>query len=48
MAFENYQLYRFALWIVRILPRGLLYFFVGVVAEMNFVFNRTGRRGVYD
>lgn len=48
MAFENYQLYRLALWIVRRLPRGFLYFFVGVVAELNFGFNRTGRRGIYD
>lgn len=48
MAFENYHLYRLALWIVRRLPRGFLYFFVGVVAELNFGLNRTGRRGIYD
>ncbi len=48
MAFENYQLYRLALWIVRFVPRGLLYFVAGVIAELNFGFNRTGRRGVYD
>lgn len=47
MAFENYQLYRLALWLVRRVPRGFLYFFVGVVAELNFGFNRTGRLGVY-
>ncbi len=47
MAFENYQLYRLALWLVRRLPRGFLYFFVGVVAELNFAANATGRRGVY-
>ena len=47
MAFENYQLYRFALWAVRFFPRGFLYFFMGVVAEINFFFNTTGRRGVY-
>ncbi len=47
MAFENYQLYRLALWLVRRLPRGFLYFFVGVVAELNFAANPTGRRGVY-
>lgn len=48
MAFENYHLYRLALWLVRRLPRGFLYFFVGMVAELNFGVNRTGRRGVYD
>lgn len=48
MAFENYQLYRLGLWLVRILPRGLVYFVAGVIAELNFGFNRTGRRGVYD
>ncbi len=47
MAFENYHLYRLALWLVRRLPRGFLYFFVGVVAELNFAANPTGRRGVY-
>jgi lauroyl/myristoyl acyltransferase len=47
MAFENYQLYRLALWLVRWLPRGLLYFVAGVVAELNFGANRTGRLGVY-
>ena len=47
MAFENYHLYRLALWIVRWLPRGFLYFFVGVVAELNFYINRTGRLGIY-
>lgn len=47
MAFENYQLYRFALWLVRWVPRGLLYFIAGVIAELNFGFNRTGRLGVY-
>lgn len=47
MAFENYYLYRLALWIVRRLPRGFLYFFVGVVAELNFALNRTGRLGIY-
>jgi KDO2-lipid IV(A) lauroyltransferase len=47
MAFENYHLYRLALWIVRRLPRGFLYFCVGVVAELNFGFNPTGRRGIY-
>jgi KDO2-lipid IV(A) lauroyltransferase len=47
MAFENYHLYRLALWIVRRLPRGFLYFFVGVVAELNFGLNPTGRRGIY-
>lgn len=48
MAFENYQFYRLALRIMRWLPRGFLYFAAGVVAELNFGFNRTGRRGVYD
>jgi lauroyl/myristoyl acyltransferase len=47
MAFENYHLYRLALWIVRRLPRRFLYFFVGVVAELNFGLNPTGRRGIY-
>jgi lauroyl/myristoyl acyltransferase len=48
MAFENYQLYRMAIWLVQRLPRGFLYFVAGVVAELNFAFNTTGRRGVYD
>ena len=48
MAFENYQIYRLGLWLVRRLPRGLTYFFVGVVAELNFLFNRTGRLGAYE
>jgi KDO2-lipid IV(A) lauroyltransferase len=47
MAFENNQLYRFALWLVRWVPRGLLYFVAGVIAELDFAFNRTGRLGVY-
>lgn len=47
MAFENYQLYRVALWLVRRSPRGFLYFVAGVVAELNFAVNRTGRLGVY-
>src|SRR5512137_2353066 len=47
MAFENYQLYRVALWLVRWLPRGFLYFVAGVIAELNFAANRTGRLGVY-
>lgn len=48
MAFENYYLYRAALWLVCRLPRGFLYFFVGVIAELNFYFNGMGRRGMYD
>jgi Kdo2-lipid IVA lauroyltransferase/acyltransferase len=47
MAFENYQLYRVAIWLVRRLPRGFLYFVAGVIAELNFAANRTGRLGVY-
>ncbi len=47
MAFENYHLYRLALWLVRRLPRGLVYFIAGAVVELNFYFNHTGRRGVY-
>jgi lauroyl/myristoyl acyltransferase len=47
MAFENYQLYRVAIWLVQRLPRGFLYFVAGVIAELNFAANRTGRLGVY-
>lgn len=47
MAFENYQLYRVAIWLVQRLPRGFLYFAAGVIAELNFAANRTGRLGVY-
>lgn len=47
MAFENYQLYKLAIWLVQRLPRGFLYFVAGVIAELNFGFNRTGRLGVY-
>jgi len=48
MAFENYYVYRAALWLVRRLPRGFLYALVGVIAEINFYFNGVGRRGMYD
>lgn len=48
MAFENYYVYRAALWLVRRLPRGLLYALIGAAAELNFYFNGVGRRGIYD
>ena len=46
MAFENYQLYRVALWIVRRLPRGFLYFLPGVDrrAELRLQPHRPARR----
>lgn len=47
MAFENYAVYRLGLWLIAHLPRALVYFGAGVIAELNFYFNRTGRRGVY-
>jgi len=47
MRFENYHIYRVALWLVRRLPRGLVYFVVGAASELNFYFNPTARRGVY-
>ena len=48
MAFENYYVYRAALWLSRRLPRGFAYYLVGVMAELNFYFNGVGRRGMYD
>lgn len=47
MVFENYTIYRIGLWLIAHLPRGFVYFGAGVIAELNFFFNRTGRRGVY-
>ncbi len=47
MALENYHLYRVAMWLVRTLPRGLVYTIAGALVELNFYFNHTGRRGVY-
>jgi Kdo2-lipid IVA lauroyltransferase/acyltransferase len=47
MAFENYAIYRIGLWLLAKLPRVLVYMGAGVIAELNFAFNRTGRRGAY-
>lgn len=47
MAFENYTIYRIGLWLIANLPRVLVYMGAGVIAELNFIFNRTGRRGAY-
>lgn len=47
MVFENYHLYRVGLWLAAHLPRGVLYFIVGALAELNFFFNHRSRRGVY-
>jgi len=44
---ENYYLYRLAIWLVTRLPRGLVNFCAGALAELNFLFNRRSRRGVY-
>ncbi len=48
MAFENYYIYCVALWLIRRLPRGFVYYLVGAAAELNFHFNGIGRRGIYD
>ncbi len=47
MIFENYYLYRLAFWLIKRSPRSLIYFVAGLVAELNFIFNRKSRRGVY-
>lgn len=47
MIFENYYLYRAAIWLVAHLPRRFVYFAAGVIAELNFLFNGRSRRGVY-
>lgn len=47
MIFENYYLYRLAFWAINRSPRGLVYFIAGLLAELNFIFNRKSRRGVY-
>lgn len=47
MIFENYYVYRAGLWLITHLPRGLVYFVAGALAELNFFFNGRSRRGVY-
>lgn len=47
MIFENYYLYRLAYWAINRAPRRLAYFVAGLLAEINFIFNRASRRGVY-
>ena len=47
MVFENYYLYRAAIWLVTRLPRGFFNSVAGLVAELNFLFNSRSRRGIY-
>lgn len=47
MVFENYYVYKAAIWLALHLPRGLMYYLAGVMAELNFLFNARSRRGVY-
>lgn len=47
MIFENYYVYKTAMWLVAHLPRGFIYFMGGFFAELNFFFNTRSRRGVY-
>lgn len=47
MVFENYNLYRIAIWLVVRLPRGFVNAVAAFVAELNFLFNTRSRRGVY-
>jgi len=44
---ENYYLYRLGIWLVIRAPLWLSYFVAGLLAELNFLFNRRSRRGVY-
>jgi len=45
--FENYQLYRLAIWLVTRLPQWFVFFVAGTIAEINFIFSPRSRRGVY-
>ena len=47
MFFENYQLYRLAIWLVTRLPQWFVFFVAGTIAEINFIFSPRSRRGVY-
>ncbi len=47
MGFENYTLYRLAIWLVARLPQGFVFFVAGLIAELNFVFGVRSRRGIY-
>ncbi len=47
MVFENYYIYKAAIWLAAHLPRGFMYFLAGFLAELNFLFNARSRRGVY-
>lgn len=47
VAFENYTLYRLAIWLVARLPQSFVFFVAGLLAELNFLFGGRSRRGVY-
>lgn len=47
MIFENYYVYRIGLWLIKNLPRKLIYFIAATLAELNYFFNGRSRRGVY-
>jgi len=47
LSLENYHLYRLAVWLVTRLPRGVVYFVAGLIAEANFFVNHRSRKGVY-
>lgn len=47
LIFENYYVYKAAIWLATHLPRGFIYFLAGFLAELNFFFNGRSRRGVY-
>lgn len=47
MVFENYYVYKAAIWLAEHLPRGFMYFLAGFLSELNFFFNARSRRGVY-
>jgi lauroyl/myristoyl acyltransferase len=44
---EHYHLYRVGIWLVARLPLWLVYFVAGTLGEVNFVFSRRSRRGIY-
>lgn len=47
MGFENYTLYRLAIWLVARLPQGFVLFVAGLIAEPAFYMNGRFRRGLY-
>lgn len=47
LAFENYYLYRLAIWLIARLPRGWVYASAAFLAELFFLFDGRARRGVY-